>query len=209
MKRIAILGLCTLLLPIAAWANAIDLTNEFGSVTIAGSGIVALRSELTGVSIGWRKAPPGHNLGSISFSTGALIEGTLLGGGLFSSTNSSFVATGSGKYGVPKGTIFTGSFAGPITWTLESHTGNNYVFELAGDVMGTTYTGRGVNGTTLQTIYVNQNSWYQNQRGTLHSGVTRVGAAPILWPEPDTLLLSATGVAIIFAATRRRRRMRA
>jgi hypothetical protein len=131
-----------------------------------------------------------------------------LGGGTFSSNDSSFVAIGLGKYGVPKGTIFSGSFEGPITWTLESHTGNSYVFFLTGDVVGTTYTGRQANGATEQTIFLNQNSWNQNQRGSIHSGVTRVGAAPILWPEPNTLLLSTTGVAIMIAASRRRRRIR-
>jgi hypothetical protein len=209
MKRIAMLSLCTLLLTIAARSDTVNLTNQFGSVTITSAGIDTTHSELTAFAFNWRKAPLGHNLGSLSFSTGALIEGTLFGGGIFSSNDSNLVATGLGKYGVPKGTIFAGSFEGPITWTLESHTGNNYVFDLIGSITGTLFNGRRISGSTEQTIYLNQNSLYQNQRGTLHSGTTRVAMPLSAGPEPDTLLLSATGVAIIIAATRRRGRIRA
>ena len=198
-----------MLLSMAAWADIVNLTNQFGSVTVTNAGIDITRSELTGFGLNWRKAPPGHRLGSISFSTGALLSGTLFGGGTFSSNDSSFVATGLGKFGVPKGAIFSGSFAGPITWTLESHTGNNYVFFLSGNVEGPLYNGRQVVGGTEQTVYVNQNSWNQNHGGSLLSGRTGIGATPILWPEPDTLLLSTTGVAIMIAATWRRRRIRA
>lgn len=209
MKRIAILGLCTLSLSIAAWANTIDLTNEFGLVTVTNAGIGTMHSELTGFAKNWRKAPPGHDLGSVSFSTGALLSGTLFGGGTFSSDDSSFVVTGLGKYGVPRGTIFSGRFGGPITWTLESQTGNNYVFDLAGSIAGTLYNGRQVSGSTEQTVYVNQNLWDYNQRGTLHGGSTRFSIPLRAGAEPDTWILSTTGVAIVIAATRRRRRFRA
>ena len=41
MRRIAVVvGLCALLLPIAAWADAVNLTNQFGTVSISSSGII-------------------------------------------------------------------------------------------------------------------------------------------------------------------------
>lgn len=210
MKRIVFLGFCTLL-SMAAWGDILELTNQFGSVTVTNAGIDITRSELTGFALNWREAPPGHHLGSISFSTGALLKGTLFGGGVFSSNGSSFVATGLGKYGVPKGTIFSGSFEGPISWVLASHSGNNYLFALEGDIEGTLFNGRQISGTTVQTVYVNRDVWNYNERGTLHSGHTRIAPPLLAAPEPDTRLLSATGVAMIIAIAGviRRRRIRA
>jgi len=200
MKRIAVvLGLWTLLLPMLMWANVIKLADEYGSATLSDAGITVTRSELTGFGLNWRHAPPGHDLGSLSFSTGALISGSIMGGGLFSSTGSTFDVIGLGRYGVPQGTIFTGSFFGPIVWTLVSQTGNNYVFDLTGNLSGTTYTGRMVTGVTVQTIDVNQ-----YQRGRIHGGNTLLGSTAIMWPEPPTLALFATGLIVIVGITRRK-----
>jgi|SRR5580658_2348604 hypothetical protein len=210
MRRIAlVLGLCTLLLPMAAWADIVNLTNESGSVTITDAGIATNWSELTGFSHTWRHAPPGHDLGSLSFSTGTLVSGSLFGGGIFSGTGSSFDVIGSGKYGVPKGSIFSGSFDGPIYWTLISHTGGNFVFDLSGELSGTLYNGRSIYGATEQTIYVNRNQWNQTERGHLQSGHTNLGAQVIFWAEPGTLGLSATGLIMIVAITMRRKFIRA
>jgi hypothetical protein len=136
MRRIAvILGLCTLLLPTAAWADGIGLVNRFGSVSITNAGIVSRGSELIGFN--GITAPPGHSLGSVSFSTGALTSGSIWSGGTFSSAGSSFVVISVGKYGQPKGTIFDASFVGPIKWKLVSHPGKwDYVFMLSGVVSG-------------------------------------------------------------------------
>jgi len=49
MRKIAVvLGLCTLLLPVAAWADAIDFGNNFGTVSITSAGIVSAGAELVG-----------------------------------------------------------------------------------------------------------------------------------------------------------------
>ncbi|MFY9646883.1 MAG: PEP-CTERM sorting domain-containing protein [Terriglobales bacterium] len=204
MKRVAIvLCSCALLLPIAARADEILLTNQSGTVTLTNAGIVSAGSNLTDFRYDRTHTPPGQVLGSVSFSTGALISGTLFGGGIFSDMNSSFDVTGSGKYGVPKGAIFTGSFQGPIDWTLLSHTGSNYVFDLSSDLAGMLYTGRTVEGNTVQTIYVNLNQWNQNQQGRIRGGhfISESGYAV---PEPDTLVLSATGLLAMVGATRRK-----
>jgi hypothetical protein len=198
IRRLALVfGLCALLSPIAAWGNSIDLTNESGSVTISIFGMLSGESELTGYRFNWRNAPPGHDLGSLSFSTGPLVVGTLLGGGAFSSAGSSFIATGFGQYRVPNGVIFTGSFYGPIEWTLLSHTGDQYIFALTGNLHGMAFTGRSMYGSTDQTIYLTQ-----NQQGGIQSGRSGVGGALRVGAEPTTFLLFSTGLAFIVGAVR-------
>jgi len=207
MRQITLaLGLCALLVPTAAWADGIVLINQGGTAILTDAGIVSTGSVLVGFRVldGF-KAPPGHSLGSVSFSTGALTSGSILGGGVFSDTGSSFVVTGSGTYGVPAGTIYTGSFVRPIDWTLVSHHGNNLFFDLTGYATGTLYTGRVVTGTTSQIIYVNQNQWNQNRQGSIRLSRSFVGTPDLrAGPEPGTLWPFATGLIVIIGAMRRK-----
>jgi len=198
MRRVAVMfGLLALLLPMAAWADGIDLTNQFGTVTITNAGIVSRGSEL--MSFNGIKAPRGRSLGSVNFSTGALASGSIWSGGTFSSAGSSFIVTGVGGYGQPKGVIFSGAFVGPISWTVVSQTGrNNYVFALSGKIQGQLWTGRTVSGTTTQTIYAYKNQWVHDNKGGIHLGSTH------LVPEPGTLGLLGTGL-IVVAGTMRRK----
>ena len=174
MRKIAVvLGLCTLLLPVAAWADAIDFGNNFGTVSITSAGIVSAGAELVGFN--GISAPRGHSLGSVSFSTGALTSGSIFGGGTFSSQGSSFIVTGVGKYrAAQKGIIFDATFVGPIHWVLVSQPGKfDYVFRLSGVVEGTLYTGRVVSGITHQTITVHPNQWSQDHLGSLAAAKQR------------------------------------
>src|SRR5271167_249149 len=108
MRRVVVLALLALALPIAAWADGITLTNEFGSISVTTAGITSTGSQLK--SFNGIVAPPGKAMGSVSFSTGALASGSIATGGTFSATGSSFVVIGKGNYGEPKGTIFSGAF---------------------------------------------------------------------------------------------------
>ena len=157
MRRIAVmLGLLALLLPMSAWAAGLDLINQFGTVTITNAGIASRGSEL--IRINRITAPPGRALGSVSFSTGALLKGNIWSGAKFSSMGSSFVVIGVGHYGQPKGVIFDGAFVGPISWRVVSQTGKySYVFKLSGSIRGQLYNGQMTVATTTQTIYAYQN----------------------------------------------------
>jgi hypothetical protein len=53
---------------------------------------------------------------------------------------------GNGKYGVPKRTIFSRSFNGPIHWTLVNRTGSELVYALSGNLYGILFTGRSISG---------------------------------------------------------------
>jgi hypothetical protein len=201
-----ILILYVLLSPIAARANILSLGNQSGYVTLSDSGIISSRSELTAYRHDGRKAPPGHDLGSVTFSTGALLTGTISGGGTFSSTGSSYIATGFGKYGVPSGTIFSGSFVNPIIWTFTGTSGNYDVFYLSGTVSGMLYNGRSESGTVVQDIYVLQNGRRQT-RGHIHAGYGTFGISDGV-PEPGTTLLFGTGLTVLVSIYRLARRGR-
>ena len=177
MRRVVVLALLALALPMAAWADGITLTNQFGSISISTSGISSIGSQLT--SFNGIVAPAGHSLGTVSFTTGTLTCGSWRQAVTFSATGSTFIAIGKGNYGEPKGTIFNGSFVGPITWTLLSGTkGGTQEFALTGTIEGMLYTGRMVTGTTTQDIFTDQRSAGQRNRThqTWHDGDTHSGA---------------------------------
>ena len=195
MRRALILALVSLTLPMAAWADGIDLLNHFGSITISNAGITSKGSQL----FQFNGVNAGHSLGSVSFSTGALVSGSIQAGGIFSSAGSSFSVVGKGNGGQPKGVIFSGAFTGPITWTLVSQNGQNLTFQLTGTLVGQLYNGTTVSGTTTQLF---RTTPAQLAQGIVHitSGQTHLTGVP----EPGTLSLLGLGMLGIAHRTRRR-----
>lgn len=196
MRRVVVLALLSLALPMAAWASGIDIINQHGNVTMSTSGIVSNQSQLK--QFNNIKASPGHSLGSVSFATGALMSGTIMGGGTFSDVGSSFLVVGNGLHGVQNGTIFSGAFVGPITWTLVSHDHQNFNFQLTGNLQGQLWTGQTVTGSTTQNIVSHQ--------GQLQNGVGHMqgGSTHFITPEPGTLALLGTGLVGIASMVRRK-----
>jgi len=197
MRRVLVLALLALALPMAAWADGITLTNQFGTISMSASGITSKGSELT--SFNGIQAPPGHSLGTVSYSTGALISGSVAAGGEFSSAGSTFDVVGKGNYGEPKGAIFTGGFTGEIQWTLVSSVGQKLVYTLTGDLSGQLYNGVNVTGTTTQTITTHP--------GQLNQGIGHItlGTTQLTTPEPGTLGLLGTGLLGIAGMFRRKK----
>jgi hypothetical protein len=103
MRRALILAVISLTLPIAAWADGIDLFNHFGTVSISDAGVFSKGSQLSQ----YQAINAGHSLGSVSFGTGALLSGSIQAGGTFSDVGSFFNVVGKGIAGQPKGAIFT------------------------------------------------------------------------------------------------------
>lgn len=199
MRRVAVLmALLALLLPLAAWADGIDIVNRAGIITLYDTGISSVGSSL--IQFNNIHSTPPHSLGRVDFATGALVSGTLLGGGTFSSVGSSFVVTGNGNNGVPHGIIFNGAFVGDITWALISGLPNKpQVYQLTGNIEGQLYTGRTITGTTTQTIYIYYNQVIKDHKGNIHLGDTRFNA-----PEPGTLGLLGVGLLTMAGIIRRR-----
>jgi hypothetical protein len=194
MKAALILIVLALALPLTAFADGISLTNRFGSIAISNAGITSMQSQLT--SFNGIVAAQGHSLGSVSFSTGPLISGSISAGGTFSSVGSTFVVAGKAK-GVPKGALFTGAFTGPIAWTLVKQ-GGSVIYTLSGTISGVLYTGRTVSATVTETIF--------STRQQLNQGIGHIsgGTTGLATPEPTTLSMLGTGLAVIAGLFKRK-----
>jgi hypothetical protein len=85
----------------------------------------------------------------------------------------------------PKGNIFTGSFVGPLPWTLVSQprksTDN---FTLTGAFSGKLYTGVNGTGTTTQNITLYKNQWIHD-----HEALIRLGNSQLKIPAPTAMEL--------------------
>ena len=191
MRRALVLALVSLTLPMAAWANGIDLFNKFGTITISNAGITSKGSQLSQ----FNGINTGHSLGSVSFGTGALLSGSIQAGGTFSSVGSFFKVVGTGQ---AKGTIFSGVFVGPITWTLVSQSGPTLIFQLSGALSGMLNNGHMTTGTTTQLFKTTTD---QLAKGIVHitSGDTHLTAAP----EPGTLAMFGLGLLGIASKAKR------
>src|SRR5580704_1926098 len=179
MRRAVLVALFALALPLAASASNISIVNSGGTLTGSSTGMSLSNSVL--IQYGGIVGP---NLGSLTFSTGALTSGSLKMGGTFAG-GGSFVITGNGSNGVPNGVIFSGTFSGPVTWSLITLSNGTHNYTLSGAVVGS-------NGSSAATIQftVNTGKGYFHTKARISSGDTDVTVAP----EPGTLGLLGTGL---------------
>src|SRR5262252_966401 len=204
MKQFAWLLLLTLALPVAGFANSVDFTNSGGTLSGGNSGLSLSGSTLIAIN-----APPlgliTGNLGSVTFSTGALSAGSLQTGGTFAA-GGTFVITGNGTDGIPNGVIFNGTFSGPVTWTLITLSNGTHNYTLTGALTGTWFTGQTVYGATVQ-LTVNTGKGFFNGSTTLSSGDTNIsgnGLRTITAPESASINLLGTGLIGLLGVLRRK-----
>jgi len=198
MKRILLLAVLALALPLAAFAgSSVDFTNSGGTLAGSSAGLTLSGSELIAVKGLSGLGLVTGDLGSMTFTTGGLLSGSLDMGGSFDG-GGSFVITGNGANGIPNGAIFTGSFSGPVTWTLVTLANGTHNYTLSGSVTGAWYNGSTVDGATVQ-LTINTGKGFFDGSTTISSGDTN-----IVVPEPGSLGLLGTGLIGLAGVIRRK-----
>jgi len=204
MKRVLFwFLLLALALPTAAFANSIDFSNLGGTLKGSNAGL-----SLGGSTLIVAKGPNillTGDLGTVSFSTGALSSGSLAMGGTFAA-GGTFTITGNGTSGIPNGVIFNGTFSGPVTWSMITLANGTHNYTLTGALTGTWFNGTPVVGASVQ-LTLNTGLGFFNGSATLSSGNTEItgnGLPLTVVPEPASITLFGTGLLSLVGMMRRK-----
>jgi hypothetical protein len=199
--RYLLIALCLLgcfaLPPSALAGSSVDYSNTGGKLKGSKGGLSLTGSTLVAVTRFPASSTTG-DLGTVSFSTGALLSGSLQMGGTFAS-GGSFTIDGNGTDGLADGALFSGSFTGPVTWTLTDLANGTHNYTLTAvltGMMGST----AVSAVTVQLSINTGKGFYEGS--TLISGGDTTMTPSV--PEPSTLALVTIGAISMAGKVRHR-----
>ena len=194
----ALLLSCLILPSVSFATSGTDFSNSGGTLSGTTAGLSLTGSTLIAVTGFNGGGIVTGDLGSVTFTTGALTSGSLAMGGSFAS-GGTFTIDGNGTGGLPNGVLFSGTFSGPVSWILTTLANGTHNYTLTGVVSGTMGS-IAVNGVSVQ-LTVNTGKGFFNGSTTISGGDTTLSTAV---PEPSTLALFGTG-ALAFAGAARRK----
>ena len=182
----------------ASATTSVDFSNDGGTLSGSSAGLTLTGSTLIAI-VGWNggSAPITGSLGAVSFTTGALTGGSLGMGATFAA-GGTFEIDGNGTGGFPSGTLFSGTFSGPVTWTLTTLANGTHNYTLTGVITGT-MSGVTVNGVSVQ-LTVNTGKSLFSESTLISGGDTTVASVP----EPSSLALLGTGALALAGLARRK-----
>lgn len=190
-KSAALMLSIALTFPLLASATSNTFQNNGGQITSNGNSLSLSGSTLSSVSI--NGLITSGSLGSVSFTTGTLMSGSLDDGGTFAA-GGTFQIAANGSSGMTSGIVFQGTFTSPVTWKAVWHpTGDHHgdwTYQLSGRISGTLANGQKVSANfTAYTFDVPHGGEFSTSV-RVRDGMATSAAVP----EPGTLALLGTGL---------------
>jgi len=167
------------------------LTGGTGGLSLSGSTLIVI----TGFNGGNIVA---GDLGTVSFTSGALTSGSLRSGATLAG-GGTFKVEGNGTNGISAGVLFSGTFSGAWKWVIMDLENGTHNYTLTGEVHGMR-DGKPVDGVTM-VLAINTGKQYFNGASTISRGDAVLSTSV---SEPSTFALFGTGTFVLARTLRRK-----